>query len=100
LNDPHRRRGAALILQNALAYLPGVHADPEFWVPILPALVAGASQTTDPRGAARCAALLAHLRAQNIDILKHLDKHERLDDGKPTERHEVREYRMEFDKRG
>ncbi len=32
--------------------------------------------------------------------MKHLDKHERLDDGKPTERHEVREYRMEFDRRG
>jgi hypothetical protein len=89
------------MLENALKYMPSVSDDPDFWAPIIDGLKVGAGcGATDPRGAARCVAVLERLRAQQIDILKHLDKHERLDDGKPTERHEVREYRMEFDKRG
>ena len=88
------------MLDRALRSCWLVSDDPEFWIPIIKALRIGATDRDDPRGAARCAAVLQRLRDQNIDILKHLDKTDRMDDGKPTETIAQVEYHMEFDRRG
>lgn len=97
LSDPHRRCGTANLLERTLKSCR-VEDDPEIWGPIVRALVKAAGDTRDSRGAARCASVLATLRAQNIDVLKYLDKNDRLDDGKPTE--SVSVFRAEFDRRG
>lgn len=96
LTRGHRRSAAAMLL-TALR-TANVHEDPKLWGPIIAALKIGAQDADDPRGAARCAAVLAQLRGQNIDVLKHLDKNDRLDDGQPTEN--VRVFTLEVDRRG
>lgn len=73
--------------------------DPEMWRPIVDAMAQAARDSTDPRGAARCASVLAHLRAQNIAIAQHLDKNDRLDEGSPTE-NLAHTFTATFDKQG
>lgn len=100
LLTPNHRRETAIMLQRALRSCKRVTADPTLWGPIVEALELGASDRDDPRGAARCAQVLATLRAQNLDVMKHLDKNDRLDDGKPTENHDHRVFTATFDRLG
>lgn len=83
--DRHRRRETLALLERSLKATAQVH-DPKVWRPIVDAMVAGAKDSIDPRGAARCAGVLATLRSQDIQIAEYLDKAERLDGGDPTER--------------
>jgi len=97
LERGHRRSTAAM-LQRAVDSCARITEDPELWGPIIQALEVGAQAVDDPRGAARCAQVLATIRSQNLDVLKHLDKNERLDDGAPTEN--VRLFTATFDRQG
>ncbi|MCA9726037.1 MAG: hypothetical protein KC729_00030 [Candidatus Eisenbacteria bacterium] len=85
LRNVHRRKSTARMLHRAVRACPDVTADPDFWGPIVEALLEGATHG-DYRDRKGCAAVLATLRAQNLETLQHLDKNERLDDGKSTER--------------
>ena len=99
LRNVHRRKSTARMLHRAVKGCPDVSADAAFWGPIVEALVEGATQG-DYRDRKGCAAVLATLRAQNLDILKHLDKNDRLDSDKPTENIDHRVYHATFDRQG
>lgn len=71
--------------------------DVDFWDPVIRRLQEIALQE-DAKDASPAARVLASLRGQDIDILKHLDKNDRLDTGRPTEN--VRVFVATFDKQG
>ena len=101
LERPGTRKSTAAMLERAVKACSLVSEDLEFWRPIVKALQEGATKVADdPRGAARCASVLATLRAQNADILKHLDKNERLDNDEPTENIAHKVYSATFDRQG
>lgn len=81
---PGERARTARMLHKLLSRSK-VTREPEFWQPIIEQLSLIARTSCD-RDATAAAKVLAQLRAQDIGIVIHLDKNERLDAGKPTER--------------